>query len=126
MISSYCFNKWFPVSSEERDLVFNWLLEKNGELVVSMLSDNKEFRFIFDSYLSYSSNNESDLLGLDDQRVSDWHFHFSKNSKFIEWFEKISANKFKFSELIHYSIYTVEECVDIIALGEPEVIKIKC
>ncbi|GAB5398562.1 MAG: hypothetical protein Aureis2KO_01470 [Aureisphaera sp.] len=123
-----------------KDVLKKWnlnVLDNNDKLYVEKLlndsagltiilkkekSDKKYLKIFFDDTLSYRNTNESFLLKI-------WHttqkenlgktFYSVENSSYIDFFHEMTQKIYLDWDIIHYAIYTISECIDILSQVPP-------
>lgn len=101
-------------------------------LIVDCFDDrSKMIEIFFDAYLSYRSIDERDLLVLDEEDLIVQDFKKNENiseigglrivdfSSYIEWFNFVSQGIHEDENIIHYGIYTWDDCIDILSAYPP-------
>lgn len=73
----------------------------------------------FDSVLSYRNVDEGDLLKSSNSVKGG--FHKIDSSQYLRWFHEESYDRWKDKKVIHYAIYTPDDCVDILSIEPPKV-----
>ena len=90
---------------------------------IEATSDSKRFKIIFDNYISYSVINES-YSDFDEKDVSEGRLvrKFS-TSPFINYIKETThAYQLYKDTLVHYQFVCLRHLIDVITLGEPEII----
>jgi len=118
------------LSENNNEFFIDGLVDNSNGLQVS-LSDNKKFslKFIWlhDELISYrNTNREYFIYGLGQefkQKNIRQNFYKIENSEYIKFIKKWSyPETIRYTKnLIHFAIYTVEDCLDIISTSEPKV-----
>lgn len=83
-------------------------------------------RIAFDTHLAYQCRNESDFIG---EAIRSEGFvggaypclYRVRNSEFVARYLRDSVRATAFNEVIHFTIVTGGQCIDVIALTEPRV-----
>jgi len=78
-------------------------------------------RIAFDSALSYRNIDEGDLLITMSEELGGWSLYIVTDSGFLQWFNHESQNIHKSDEIVHYSIYTPNDCLDVLSIFPPVV-----
>lgn len=91
-----------------------------------ILKDNaqngRKLRILFPTYYSYRNTNESYLLKLwakQDTNAAGKIFYTILNSSYIDFFNEMSENIYEDFKITHYSIYTTEDCIEVLSGQEP-------
>lgn len=94
---------------------------------------SKSIEIFFDAYLSYRSIDEGDLLVVDEEDLAVQNLKNNKKnrgtgglliidySSYLEWFDFVSQGIHDDENIIHYGIYTCDDCIDILSAYPPSV-----
>nr|WP_320049945.1 hypothetical protein [uncultured Desulfuromonas sp.] len=99
------FKKWTPIDSLSQTLYLEGLYDDYEGFRLLLRGAGEEQRILriaFDSALSYRNIDEGD-------------------SGFLQWFNHESQNIHKSDEVVHYSIYTPNDCLDVLSIFPPTV-----
>lgn len=75
----------------------------------------------FEHSLCYRMIDEGDYLLTMNGFQGGWSFFIVKHSSFRAWFDEESCGARVGEDMVHYAIYTPNECMDILALRPPEI-----
>lgn len=78
-------------------------------------------RLVFDMPLAYRNLDEGSLLRTL-SRVDfkgKWSLFTVKSSTWLEWFHEESNNLYSHDAVIHYAIFTPNDCIDVLTITEP-------
>lgn len=85
----------------------------------------KMLRITFDPVLAYRGIDEGDLISYErldeDDQLGRWGFFIVGSSSYIEWFHRTSQGVHEEESIMHYAIYTPNDCLDILSSYPPEV-----
>jgi len=115
--------KWEPIEDIPDTLYLDGLYH-DWEGFRLLLSDYEAFRILritLDDALSYRIIDEGDLLKStgEAEGLRRWPLFTVENSKFLYWFNDESLNIHKDDNLVHYSIFTPNEIIDVISVSPP-------
>lgn len=120
--------KWSLDIKNPVEMSIESLIDDNqGLKVIAKSYPNKErtIKITFQDYLTYRNTNESYLLKLwsniPDEMLG-FTFYKIDNSSYIKYFHEMSLGVYIDWEIIHYGIYTGQDCIDILATQEPSVV----
>ncbi len=125
--------KWEPLPN----LTYNYgkqsLLDRGNSLEILLFERWTEdtLKIIFDGYLLYRNIDDSYYLNgpaFPPNFKGPWEFFIIENSKFKEWFKQQDAAKLcDPEEIIHYAIYTMDDCIDVLTLKDrPPKVELIC
>ncbi len=82
----------------------------------------KRLKITFDCLISYQNIDESyRLKTFDEQKDRVGSLFTVENSNWINWVNLESYGIYKDSNMIHYSFFTLNECIDVISEFEPAI-----
>lgn len=122
------FKKWEPIPGLQDEMYMEGLYDDyEGFRILLKGSDDhaRMLRITFDPPLVYRVIDEGDLLSYD--RVNDyepsgqWAFFIVENSSYLEWFQHISQGIHDENAIVHYAIFTPNECIEVLSEYGPEV-----
>jgi hypothetical protein len=122
------YKKWEPINNIPDELYLEGLYDDYEGFRLLLKGDNvrsKMMRIKFDSVLLYRNIDEGDLILY--PRVNEqsnqklWCLYIVSESDLLSWFHSVSQNIHEAKKLIHYAIYTPNDCIDIITDLEPNV-----
>ncbi len=122
------FKKWEPIQDIPGEIYLEGLYDDyEGFRLLLKGGDqfSKMMRIKFDSVLLYRNIDEGDLLSY--PRVDEpknqkmWCLYVVFKSDLLQWFHDVSQNIYEEDKLVHYAIYTPNDCIDIISFFEPKV-----
>ncbi len=119
------FKKWMPIDNLVETLYleavhddyegFRLLLKGDGE-------ENKVLRNTFDPALSYRNTDEGELLKtINEQNFGGWSLYVANDSDYLKWFSEESHGTHEGEDIIHYAIYTPNDCLDVLSAYPPKV-----
>lgn len=118
------------LSENNNEFFIDELVDNSNGLHVS-LSDNKSFNikimWSHDELISYrNTNREYFIYGLGqefERKNYRRNFYKIENSEYIKFIQKWSYPETigATNELMHFAIYTAEDCLDVISTSEPKV-----
>lgn len=121
------YKKWEPLKSIPSPLYLVGIYDDvEGFRVLLGSADNtgKVLRITFDPPIGYRNFNESYLLKKW-EKESGWEggssLYTVENSEFILWLNDNSHNIYVDEKIVHYAIYTQEDCVDVLSTSPPKV-----
>lgn len=123
-------HKWVPDPNIPSKLWYMIsLVDKNGLLCIE-ISDDKDissWSFTFKSYLSYRNTDEGDRLKFLSELKGQqpWSLYLVENSKYIKWFDEESCSKWDPKSIFHYTFFTQDDLIDVLALEIPIAKKIR-
>ena len=120
------YQKWIPVESIPTRMYCEAVHDDyEGFRILLKGEDPKSpvLRVSFESVLSYRNIDEGNLLRtLDLIRDREIHpLYTVQNSSWLKWFHEESYNIHVNSDIVHYSIMTHDDCIDILSEFEPTV-----
>lgn len=124
--------KWGPlVPGKTLDEIYS--IEHIGrDLLVKMCNSESESEFVtifFYNALHVRVTDESYVFGVinyENKDILNNSLFTVSNSEYIDFFIRASYGAFRAEELVHYFLFTRNECIDIITNTEPSVKKGKC
>ncbi|MES9867177.1 MAG: hypothetical protein ABW157_17755 [Candidatus Thiodiazotropha sp. LLP2] len=126
------YTSWTLIDNQPKKMIVDGLHDDEAGLRILLkgASESDEsllLQVLFDSYISYRNMDESYRAGTFDnypEGLSDTFYTVSK-STWLDWFHKESKNIYNDRGIIHYSIITVADCIDILSEFPPDVSWIK-
>lgn len=117
------YKKWEPPEYIPDTLYIEGLYE-DWEGFRLLLSDKEGVRILritFEDALSYRTIDEGDLLKStgEAEGLCKWPLFTVENSKFLQWFNEESLNIHEDDHLVHYSIFTPNDIIDVISASPP-------
>jgi hypothetical protein len=121
------FEKWNFIDDSE-NFYIDTIVNNSEGLHITICRDNISYKVIFESYFSYRISDESILFRIienNSEIMDDNIFYIVENSSYIDFLKETGAF-YDEVEMIHYAIYTENECVDIVVdIGNiPKFIKV--
>ena len=119
------FEKWMPnttVDITERLYLEALHDDHEGFRLFLRGSENnsKTLKVSFSHSLCYRNTDESNLIKtLYQQNFDGWPFFTVKNSNFLKWFLEESCGTLDTKDLMHYAVYTPNDCIDILSVETP-------
>ena len=106
-----------------KDVYVNSIIDNSEGLTIEL--DNSKFNIIikFNRSICYRNTNESYLLDkwnvYDKEKLKVSSFFFVENSAYISWLMKSNLNINKDLEIIHFAIFTPDDCIEILDTEMP-------
>ncbi len=118
------FIKWEPVSGIDKSLTCESLHDDYEGFRIILKGRGKGsdlLRITFESPLAYMNINESNRLKTVNETVniSEFSLFIVENSSWVKWFNKESFDLHEMNKVIHYGMYTLEDCIDVLSDTEP-------
>lgn len=132
------YKKWIPTADINDEALISSIIDNRHGLEIKLKTMNNDYFFMLhfnvEDILFYKNINESYLLSHDmhDEDINDsqpyediddsrpWSFFMVESSDLTQWFLQVSLNLYyKKDDIIHFAIYTAEDCLDILALSHP-------
>jgi hypothetical protein len=110
------FEKWNLINESE-NFYINEVVNNSEGLYITICKDQILYKVFFESFLSYRISDESILFRIIENNsdiIDNNIFYIVKNSSYINFLKETGAF-YDDVEMIHYAIYTENECVDIVA-----------
>lgn len=119
------FEKWIPIDNLPETLYLEAIYDDYEGFRLLLKGDAKQdkvLRITFDPALSYRNTDEGDLLKtIDEQDFGGWSLYVASNSDYLRWFHKESHGIHEGVDIVHYAIYTPNDCLDILSAYLPKV-----
>ena len=122
------FIKWEPISELPDEIFIEGLHnDYEGFRILLKGSDDQArmLRITYDPVLAYRGVDEGDLISYkrfdEDSNLGRWGFFIVKSSDYLEWFLHLSQGIHENESIVHYAIYTPNDCLDILSAYPPEV-----
>lgn len=119
------FDKWTPIDGLVAPLYLEALhddYEGFRLLLKGGSEQDKVLRITFDRALSYRNTDEGDLLKtINKQNSGGWSLYIVSNSDYLKWFSEESQSIHEDEDIIHYAIYTPNDCLDVLSSYPPKV-----
>lgn len=118
------FEKWRPIDLLSESMHLEELHDSNKGfwfLLKEESGNKKTLKITFDLVLLYRKIDEGDFLMTIDKSVTGWTFFTAKNSDLLSWFNYQSQDIHHNENIIHYAIYTPDDCLDILSAYPPKV-----
>lgn len=115
--------QWNPVGDLKGPFYLMSLVDNKDGLSLRLNGEgvDETIIIIFQNPFSYKNADEGKLLkSLRDGKIRGGFFKF-RQSEYIDWLHEETFNQWKKNELVHYAIYTPNDCIDILSLNEPVV-----
>ncbi len=94
-------------------------------LLRSDILTDKVLKITFNNHVSYRNTDESFLLklfGNTDEKLLGKTFYLVCNSDYVDFFNESTMNLYTDWDVIHYAIYTISDCIDILS-DQPPIIE---
>ena len=120
------YEKWTPVDSIPNRMYCEGIhddYEGFRILLKGEESTSPMLRLMFDCVLVYRNVNEGAMLKtLDSIRSRElFPLYIVQNSNWVDWFQKESYHTFNNNQIIHYSIMTHDDIIDVLSENPPTV-----
>ncbi|WP_017324955.1 hypothetical protein [Synechococcus sp. PCC 7336] len=97
------------------------------KLILTPLDESdRKLEILFDPALTYRNIDEGDLLFYNrvdgENNLGRWGFFTVEDSDYLKWFNHVSQGIYEDKEIIQYSIYTPNDCLDILSAYPPTVL----
>lgn len=122
------YKKWEPIPGLSNTMSLEALhndYEGFRLLLKGRGNEEKTLRIMFDPVLAYRSLDEGDLLLYErfdeTDNLEKWGFFTILRSSYLEWFHQVSQYIHSDEDVVHYAIYTENECLDILSSYYPKV-----
>jgi len=118
--------KWEPIDHLPEEMYLEGLHDDYEGFRLLMKGKNpqdKMLRIHFEVPLVYRNIDEGDYLLYSPVKNESAKstFYTIENSQYLEWFHKESLDMHKSEKIIHYAIYTPNDCIDILSPWSPKV-----
>ncbi len=116
--------KWEPIANLTHNYGVEYLLDNKNGLEILLFDRWTEdiLKVTFEGHLLYRNINDSyylngpDFLPDNEESEEPWEFYIIENSEFKKWFKmQDAANLCDPKEIIHYAIYTTDDCIDVLS-----------
>jgi hypothetical protein len=121
------FEKWEPISELPNEMYLEGLHNdyEGFRLLLKGIGDQaKMLRVTFSPVLAYRGIDEGDLISYDrfdeDDTLGRWGFFIVASSNYLEWFRQTSQGVRENEDIVHYAIYTPNDCLDILCAYSPK------
>ena len=113
---------WKPLEGIDGNFFLEGLYDdyEGIRLLLRCMKNDKVFRIFFDAVLSYRNTDEGSLLKSLQNGTIKGVLFTTHNSLFLDWYYQESFAS-RDSRIIHYCIYTPNDCIDVIASFAPKV-----
>lgn len=133
-MSKNIYRRWKPLqNTPDRVYLKSLCCDYYGLTIILHCVDNdsRMVEIFFDAYLSYRSIDEGDLLVVDEEDLTVKNLEINKKnrglgglliidfSSYVEWFNFVSQGIHEDDNVIHYSIHTSDDCIDILSAYPP-------
>lgn len=120
------FKKWEPMSCLPNEMYLEGLHDdyEGFRLLLKGSGDKgKILRIAFDPSLVYRNIDEGDFLKManDGEGLMKWCLFTVENSTYEKWFHEQSYNIRESENIVHYAIYTPNDCIDVLSAYPPKV-----
>jgi hypothetical protein len=120
------YEKWTPIDSIPKRMYCEAIHDDYEGFRILLKGEDSTspmLRLSFDSVLLYRNMDEGTMLRtLDSIKNREiFSLYTVHGSSLIEWFHKESYNMFSEKEIIHYSIMTPDDVIDILSENQPNV-----
>ncbi len=96
----------------------------SGKLFLSLVASNIKIKITFDWIYCFRVIDEGDLLKMQEEQNGEMvtGIYSIANSPYLKWFNEQSADIHVKEGIIHYSIITVEDVIDVLSIVPPTII----
>ncbi|WP_413721681.1 hypothetical protein [Sodalis sp. RH23] len=93
----------------------------SGALFLSLLANNKKIKIAFDWIYCFRVIDEGDLLKMQEEQKGEMvaGIYTILHSPYLKWFNEQSADIHAKEGVVHYSIVTIEDVIDVLSLVPP-------
>ena len=120
------YKKWYPLENIPVHLYCEGLHDDYEGFRILLRGDDPTspvLRISFSPSLAYRNIDEGDLLrtiyGIPDLGASS--LFMVENSTWLEWFQEESHGIHDGEDIMHYAIYTANDCIDVLSAFDPTV-----
>lgn len=118
------YKKWLPLDSIPSRLYCEGIHDdyEGFRIIVRGEGDDSSLlRISFDVALAYRNVDEGDLVQTIQLRpeLGSFSLFVVENSSWVEWFESESCGLHSRKNIVHYAIYTSNDCIDVLSEFEP-------
>lgn len=122
-MKSMSFRDWTPADNFPRKVFVESVTDNRDGLHVVLGTHRhaKKMHLTFESYIAYRNMNETNRLRTWSQVDMRNHSSFMtiNNSTWIDWLVNESEGLLELINLVHYAIYTDDDCIDVVAPSSP-------
>lgn len=118
------FEKWDPITNLPKKLYLEAVHDdyEGFRLLLKNDEDQRMLRIAFDPVLSYRNTDEGDLIKtINKQDLGDWSLYTVNESDYLAWFIEESHGIHDSDDIVHYAIYTPNDCLDVLSACPPKV-----
>ena len=119
------FRKWIPIEGLSGNLYLEGLHDDYEGFRLLLKEESNQQRILritFDPALSYRNTDEGGLLRtIGNKDLGTWSLFIVENSDYLMWFNEESYGIHQLENIIHYAIYTPNDCLDILSIYPPKV-----
>lgn len=118
------FKKWTPIESLPKTLYLEAVHDdwEGFRLLLKHDEARRILRITFNPPLSYRNTDEGDLLkSINEQDLGGWSLYVVSSSDYLAWFSDQSCGIHEPDDVVHYAIYTPNDCVDVLSAHSPTV-----
>ncbi len=122
------FRKWKPLANLPTEIYLYELYQGYDNFKLLFKHYDKEekiLEIVFDPALVYRNIDEGDLLLYNridgEDGLGRWGLFTVEESDYLEWFHLTSQGIHLNQNVVHYAIYTPDDCLDILSAYPPEV-----
>lgn len=119
------FTAWEPIKNIGSIILFEELTDDTNGLKITLKEHQKKdplLKVYFKSPLFYRNTDESFLMRIwNEQKLPGRLFFVINNSSLIDSFHHMTYDIYLEWKIVHYGIYTNEDCIDVLSTIPPEV-----
>lgn len=122
------YGSWSPIQGLDGQVLIEKLEDTDTGLTIYLkISDDPEGHerkamIRFDPYVAYRNMDESyRARTFNDTGGFDGSFYIVSSSSWLNWLHEESVGFYRDREIVHYSIFTEADCIDVLSEFPPEV-----
>lgn len=115
---------WQPIQELKGRVLINRIEDTDDGLAIYIhhSKSKKKFKILFDPYVAYRNMDESyRARTFSESGGFENSLNTVKNSSWLEWLHAESQGYYQGDDIIHYSIITDADCIDVLSEVEPEI-----
>jgi len=117
------FDEWTPIDGCRQQFFCEGIHDDYNGLQIILKGTNNSspmLKITFDAPLAYQNTDEGNRLRtLNQHHFSSTPFYIVKNSSWCEWFVEESCRIYDPNEIVHYAVYSLNDCIDILSKFKP-------
>lgn len=123
-MSTNIYSTWQPTS----DIIGRVIVDKVEDtdeglaIYIHLSKSEKKFKILFDPYIAYRNMDESyRAKTFSEHGGFESSLNTVEKSSWLEWLHTESEGYYQGEDIIHYSIITDADCIDVLSGFEPEI-----